>query len=400
VPAAWERTTGKPEVIVAVIDSGVDADHPDLANGQVINGPDLVEKDDVPQDDFGHGTHVAGTIAATANNSIGVAGMAYNTKVLAVRVLGKDGGGRLSDISDGIIKAQQLGAKVINLSLGGTEGEAVLEQAVNQVTAAGVLVVAAAGNSNTTRPSYPANYKAVLSVGATDQQDKRASFSNYGANTTIAAPGVGILSTAENTYKSMSGTSMAAPHVAAAAALLYALKPDATTDQVKQALISSGDATTGFNDAKVKRLNVVKAMDALMGTTTPTPNPEPTPAPSTAPTPVPTAPPTPAPPAIPTPAPTSAPTLPLPSPFTNVGTSAVGTNRATVTWKTATPTFGYVEWSVNGRNYRTHWSNRTTDHTAVISGMQPGNTYRYRAVAYMGWQGLTMTPYQTVTTTR
>jgi thermitase len=385
VPQAWDRTTGKASVIVAVVDSGVDDTHPDLKNGQIIRGPDLVENDAVPQDEFGHGTHVAGTIAATANNSTGVAGMAYNCKVLAVRVLGKDGGGQLSDVADGIIKAQKLGAKVINLSLGGTEGEAVLEQAVNQVSAAGTLVVAAAGNSNTTAPSYPAAYKAVLAVGATDQQDRRASFSNYGANTTIAAPGVGILSTSAQTYKSMSGTSMASPHVAAAAALLYSLKPDATTDQVRQALISSGDACSGFNDVKVKRLNVYKAIQALEGGTTPTP----TPAPSTDPTPAPS----------PTPSPSPT-TSPLPAPFTRLWTGPVGTNRATVNWTTTTPTYGYIEWTVNGKNYRTNWTQQVTSHSAVITGMQPGTTYRYRAAAYMGWQGVAYTPYQTVTTNR
>lgn len=384
VPQAWERTTGKADVIVAVVDSGVDDTHPDLKNGQIIRGPDLVDGDDVPQDEFGHGTHVAGTIAATANNGTGVAGMAYNCKVLAVRVLGRDGGGQLSDVADGIIKAQKLGAKVINLSLGGTESEPVLEQTVNQVAAAGTLVVAAAGNSNTSQPSYPAGYKSVLAVGATDQQDRRASFSNYGANTAIAAPGVGILSTSAGTYKSMSGTSMASPHVAAAAALLFSVKPDATPDQVRQALISSGDACSGFNDSNVKRLNVAKAIQALTGDSTPTPTPDPSPTPTPNPTPSP----------VPSPNP-----APLPAPFGRLWPGPVASNQATINWTTSLPTYGYVEWIVNGKAYRTNWTQRTTDHSARITGLRPGTTYQYRAAAYMGWRGVAYTPYQTVTPT-
>jgi thermitase len=394
VPQAWDRTTGKASVLVAVVDSGVDDNHPDLKNGQIVRGPDLVENDNVPQDEFGHGSHVAGTIVATANNSTGVAGMAYNCKVLAVRVLGRDGSGQMSDIADGIIKAQKLGAKVINLSLGGQENEPVVEQAINQVIAAGSLVVAACGNSNTTQPMYPAAYKPVLAVGATDQQDKRASFSNYGANTAIAAPGVGILSTSAGTYKSMSGTSMASPHVAAAAALLYSLKPDATTDQVKKALVSSGDECTGFNNTAVKRLNVAKAIKVLMGEAipTPTPTPTPTPAPSTTPKPAPSI--------TPTPAPTTSPSQPLPAPFTKVWTDPVGTTKAMVNWTTSTPTYGYVEWIVNGRTYRTNWTQQSATHSAVITGLLPGTSYRYRTAAWLGLQGMAVTPYQTVTTTK
>jgi subtilisin family serine protease len=399
VPQAWDRTTGSAAVIIAVVDSGVDDTHPDLKNGQIIRGPDLVENDNVPQDPFGHGSHVAGTIAATANNSTGVAGMAYSCRVLAVRVLGKDGSGQLSDVADGIIKAQQLGAKVINLSLGGTEGEAILEQAVNKVVAAGSLVVAASGNSNTTKPSYPAAYSGVLSVGASDQQDRRASFSNYGSGTAIAAPGVGILSTAGQTYKSMNGTSMAAPHVAAAAGLLFALKQDASAAQVRQALVSSGDACTGFNDPAVKRLNVARAMQVLTGEA-PAPTPAPTTPPTASPTPTPVATPvpTPLPTTIPTPAPSMMPTQPLPAPFIWVGTSNVGRSQATVNWTTTKPTYGYTEWTVNGRNYRTAWSRQDLAHSAMISGMQPRTTYRFRVAAYMGYAGIATSPWQTVTT--
>ncbi|MBC7543686.1 MAG: S8 family serine peptidase [Candidatus Sericytochromatia bacterium] len=400
VPAAWDKTTGRADVLVAVIDSGVDDTHPDLKNGQIVRGPDLVENDNVPQDEFGHGTHVAGTIAATANNSLGVAGMAYGCKVLAVRVLGKDGSGSLADVADGIIKAQQLGAKVINLSLGGTESEQVLEQAVDKVSAAGTLVVAAAGNSNTTQPSYPAGYKSVLAVGATDQKDQRASFSNYGANTTIAAPGVSILSTSAGVYKSMSGTSMASPHVAAAAALLFSLKPSATAAEVRQALVSSGDPVTGFGGT-VKRLNLVRAMAALEGTPMPAPTrsatPVPAPTASATPVPVPTATATPRP--VPTASTTPTPGAgTLPAPFVALSTSGLARDRVTVNWTTTTPTYGYVEWAGNGTSGRSPWSPSTVQHSYTITGMRPATKYNCRAIAYMGSQGMVTSPTMTVTT--
>jgi thermitase len=268
-PAAWDVATGA-GVTVAVVDTGVDATHPDLA-GQVFAGPDLVEGDDVPQDEAGHGTHVAGTIAAIRDNAIGVVGVAPSAKVLAVRVLGADGGGAWSTVAEGILAAAANGAKVINLSLGGSADARVVREAVAQVQATGVLVVAAAGNDGVSRRFYPAGYPGVLAVGATNATDTRARFSNYGTWVGIAAPGDAILSTApDGRYARMSGTSMASPHVAGAAAIAWSLRPTWTADQVKQLLVATGDAAKGFTgSASMRRVNVGAAVRLLSDATPP-----------------------------------------------------------------------------------------------------------------------------------
>ena len=271
-PQAWDTTTGSPDVLVAVVDTGVDYNHPDL-KGQVVKGPDFGNNDNDPMDDQGHGTHVAGTIAALGDNGTGVVGVAYHTKILAIKVLGSDGSGDMAGIAKGILKAQEMGAKVINLSLGGEQDARTVRDAIDQVTAKGVLCVVAAGNENTTRNTYPAAYPNVLSVGASDTRDARASFSNYGTYVDIAAPGTGILSSTEKDYKKHDGTSMASPHAAGVAALLVAQKPDLTPQQLRGILESSGDPTTGFKN-DIKRLNAVKALDVLKSGELPAPRPE------------------------------------------------------------------------------------------------------------------------------
>jgi thermitase len=171
-PQAWDTTAGKSDILVAVIDTGVDYNHPDL-QGQVVKGPDFGNNDADPMDDQGHGTHVAGTIAALGDNGKGVVGVAYNTKILAIKVLGSDGSGDMAAIAKGVLKAHEMGAKVINMSLGGEQDARTIKDAIDQVTAKGALVVVAAGNENTTRNTYPAAYPSVLSVGATDKSDRR-----------------------------------------------------------------------------------------------------------------------------------------------------------------------------------------------------------------------------------
>lgn len=259
--AAWDQSQGN-DVLVAVVDSGVDYNHPDL-QGRVIKGPDLANNDNDPMDDQGHGTHVAGTIAATANNGVGVAGIAYNSKVLAIKVLGRDGSGDTSKIANGILKAAELGAKVINLSLGGPQASSVLKSAVDKATQQGALVVVASGNDGTSSPMYPAAYPNALSVGSTTTSDSRSSFSNYGSTVDIAAPGSEILSTTEKTYKKLSGTSMASPHISAGAAVLLGKNPSLTNTQLREILTSTGDPATGFNNSAIKRMNLVKALAAV-----------------------------------------------------------------------------------------------------------------------------------------
>lgn len=232
----WPSSRDAKKIIVAVIDSGVDYRHPDLQanmwsrNGQV--GYDFYDEDNDPMDEQNHGTHVAGTIAGVGNNEVGVVGVAWNTQIMAMRFLGPDGSGATSDAVRCIDWAVANGAHILNNSWGGPDSSPELVEAVARAEQKGVLFVAAAGNTggtgnnNDQQPSYPSSLRSknVISVGAIDENNARGSFSHYGRQSVdIGAPGVQILSTTRNnTYDSYSGTSMAAPHVAGAAALVWA----------------------------------------------------------------------------------------------------------------------------------------------------------------------------------
>lgn len=243
-PEAWDRSAGQ-GVTVAIVDTGVDLAHPDLvANLDLANATNLVEPGRPAQDDFGHGTHVAGIVAAVANNGQGGVGLAHQAKLLPIRVLGVDGTGSSFDSARAIRYAQSKGCKVVNLSLGAPAPSEAEAQAVAAAQAAGLLIVAASGNEavDGNPPEYPANYPGVVSVGATGPDGQRAPFSNYG-QVTLSAPGVDIFSTlplafsqrgggAVAAYGYLSGTSMAAPMVAAGAALTFASHPGWTANQV------------------------------------------------------------------------------------------------------------------------------------------------------------------------
>ncbi|MEB3221582.1 MAG: S8 family serine peptidase [Candidatus Sericytochromatia bacterium] len=258
-PVIWPFTTGT-GMKVAVIDTGVDASHPDLA-GRVLPGLDLVNDDNDARDDHGHGTHVAGTIAAIANNGVGTAGVAPGAQVLPIKVLNSQGQGNNADIAAGILAAADRGAHVINLSLGGTDDSETLRRAIANVQARGVIVVAAAGNDGVSTPFFPAANEGVIGVAAVDSNRARASFSNFGDYIDVAAPGVSIGSTklGSGTAK-MSGTSMAAPHVAAACALLKARFPNLKAGHLTRLMQLAGHPTTGFTSGVVpKALNVEEA---------------------------------------------------------------------------------------------------------------------------------------------
>jgi subtilisin family serine protease len=241
-PQAWTRGTGSADITVAVVDTGVDLDHPELAS-LLVAGQDMVDlgtapvappgfrfegdfngRDNDPQDEVGHGTHVAGTIACLSNNSVGVAGVTWACRVMPVRVLARivnisnpsdvRGVGSAADIAAGIRWAADHGARVINLSLGGTTDTRVERDAIAYAISRNVVVVAAMGNLfNQGNPtSFPAAYPDVIAVGAIDQANNRATFSQTGAHIDIAGPGVGILSTVwDNGYATYNGTSMARP---------------------------------------------------------------------------------------------------------------------------------------------------------------------------------------------
>ncbi|WP_421384780.1 S8 family peptidase [Bacillus salacetis] len=217
---AWDYTRGSSGQEIAVLDTGVDYNHPDL-DGKTLRGYDFVDNDYYPMDLNGHGTHVAGTAAAETNNGTGIAGMAPNTKILAVRVLDANGSGSLADIADGIRYAADAGAEVINLSLGCDCSTTTLKNAVDYAWNKGSVVVAAAGNDGVSTTFEPASYANVIAVGAVDSRDRKASFSNYGSWVDVTAPGVDIAANVPNNgYAYMSGTSMASPHVAGLAGLL------------------------------------------------------------------------------------------------------------------------------------------------------------------------------------
>jgi len=213
---SWSISDGA-GVKVAVVDTGIDLTHPDLT-GKVKGGINCIDPAKSYNDDNGHGTHVAGIIAAT-NNSIGVVGVAPNIDLYAVKVLNRQGSGYISDIVEGLDWCIQNGIQVVNMSLGSASYSQSLADAVNKAYNAGIVLVAAAGNSGGT-VEYPAALPGVIAVAATDSNNNLASFSCRGPEIDLSAPGVNIYSTYKgSTYQTLSGTSMAAPHVTGAAAL-------------------------------------------------------------------------------------------------------------------------------------------------------------------------------------
>lgn len=221
----WNIGRGSQDVKVAVVDTGVDLNHPDL-KGNLLDGTNIITEGALPQDDVGHGTHVAGIISALVNNGEGVAGMSWFNPILPVKVLDSSGAGSTYAVAQGIIWAADHGAKVINLSLGNYADAQFLHDAIKYAYDKDVVLVAASGNDNTERPGYPAAYEEVFAVAATDSKKNKASFSNYGDYIDVAAPGVSIPSTyPDNQYAALSGTSMASPHVSALAALIRSANP-------------------------------------------------------------------------------------------------------------------------------------------------------------------------------
>lgn len=218
-PLAWDRSTGASSVVVSVIDSGVDSQHPDL-QGRVLAGYDFINSDADPSDDNGHGTAVAGTAAAWGNNGIGVAGVAWGVSILPVKALDASGSGSYSTIANSITYSADRGARIINLSLGGTSSSRTLQSAVDYAWGKGSVLVAAAGNNGNNVAVYPAACNNVLAVSALDKADARTSWSNYGSYVDLSAPGEGIVTTwSGGGYVSISGTSFSSPIVAGVGAL-------------------------------------------------------------------------------------------------------------------------------------------------------------------------------------
>lgn len=251
---SWNISQGDPNVVVAVIDSGYNVTHPDLDNSSLwtneiekqglpgvdddnngfvddYNGWDWVENDNVMNDTFGHGTHVGGTIAATTNNQLGISGIGRNIKVMPLRILDGTGGGDIADLVDALNYALTKNVRIANLSLVTPQDYPVLSAAVEAVSDE-IMIVAATGNA-ATNVYWPAAYEGALAVAATDDDDTYATFSNYGPEVDLAAPGVDILSADDEiSYIDNTGTSMATPHVSALAGLISSLRPDFSNEEI------------------------------------------------------------------------------------------------------------------------------------------------------------------------
>ena len=276
-PTAWDTTTGSNSITVAVVDTGIDYDHPDLAanmwtNGSGFHGRDFVNNDDDPDDDEGHGTHVAGTIGAVGNNGAGVVGVNWQVKLMALKAADADGFLEDSWVIAAFQYACANGAKVVNASFGGPSPSDSTLAVINGCP--NTLFAVAAGNgggdgigdNNDLSPEYPCSYPSpnIVCVAASEPSDARSAFSNYGLGSVdIAAPGAGILSTYPGGgYATGSGTSMATPHVAGAAALLLSSKPALATADVRRALLLSADPLSAFTGltATGGRLNARRAL--------------------------------------------------------------------------------------------------------------------------------------------
>ncbi|MEB3204865.1 MAG: S8 family serine peptidase [Candidatus Sericytochromatia bacterium] len=273
---AHDRFASTPGTLsVAVLDTGVQLDHQDLSGNTIAREPGDNLTTDADGAVHPHGTHVAGTIAAVRDNGLGVVGIAPQANILDVKVLGDRGNGYSSWVASGIVRAVDRGARVINLSLGSTSYSDAERTAIDYALTRGVLVVAAAGNSNTMALHYPAAYSGVLSVMASTPSDTRASFSNYGTWCHLAAPGTSILSTVPvSTYGTLQGTSMACPHVAGAAAVvLQAADQQGTTlrpPQVHELLRTTGQALPRFwGSATVPRLDLDAAVQQVLNNNAP-----------------------------------------------------------------------------------------------------------------------------------
>lgn len=293
---AWASGTGSRDVVVAVIDTGVDYTHEDLAANIFVNTKEIAGNgidddgngfiDDVhgwnfqaktndPMDDNRHGTHCSGTIGAVGDNGIGTAGVSWKVRILPVKFLSASGSGTLEDAVEGIKYATKMGVNIMSNSWGGGGYSQTMFDAITEAKNKGILFIAAAGNegnNNDANAAYPASYEIdnVIAVAATDNRDQKASWSNWGARKVhLAAPGVNIFSTvpmSKGGYDTFSGTSMACPHVAGAAALLWSQNMTMSAGDIKQRLIATVDPVRSLKRKVVSggRLNVYNAVNNIV----------------------------------------------------------------------------------------------------------------------------------------
>ena len=261
-PEAWDRSRGSGGTVIAIVDTGVDPNHPDL-RGRVMRGYDFHNNDYNPYDDDGHGTAVATTAAAAGNDGRGVVGMCWRCLVMPVKVLNRNGHGTHSNIAAGIVYATNKGADVINLSIAGLGSTTALNAAVAYAVRRGVVVVAAAGNAGTSRRTFPAAYPGVISVAATDGLDRLYAWSNRGSWVTMSAPGCAYSGKPGGGYWSLCGTSMSTPMVAGTAGLMKSAAPGMARARIASLL--TGTAQRLRAPVGRGRLDAARALRAVGG---------------------------------------------------------------------------------------------------------------------------------------
>ncbi|MFO7708525.1 MAG: S8 family serine peptidase [Desulfobacterales bacterium] len=290
-PEAWDINTDCSSVIVAVIDTGADYLHPDLAaNINIAEGRNFIDVGSNPLDLDGHGTHVTGTVAAVGNNARGVAGVCWDARIMVLKAFDDFGVGRVSDIVDAMNYARLNGARIVNASFTGATASLAEQDAVELLNTSGILLVTAAGNENQDNdrvPSYPASYgfDNIIAVAASRPDDSKAGYSNFGRNSVdVAAPGSSILSTFPlslnpDGYLLKFGTSMATAHVSGLAALVWAHEPALTLGQARARILDGVDRLAGlsgrvFTGGRINAFNSIRGVPAtpsgLAGVTSPT----------------------------------------------------------------------------------------------------------------------------------
>ncbi len=374
-PAGWDITTSSPGARVAILDCGVydsastyispdgSAGHPDVRD-KVVSRINFTTASDA--DDFcNHGTHVAGIAAASTNNGIGVAGVGYDTSIVNVKVLGDNGSGSFSWIINGILWAAGCDtnpcgtrrAEIINMSLGATAPcDPLVQSAIDKAWAQGLVIVAAAGNSRASGAITPANCNNVIGVSASDSNDNKASFSNFGSGVDVAAPGVGILSTNYvGGYSSFNGTSMASPHVAGQAALIWTTANNTGNNAIVNRIFQTANASS-LAGSTFGRIDVYSSVASSSPTPTPTPSPTPTP--------------------TPTPISCAAPTI-----TSHSDTRPTGGGTVSFAWS---PVVGASNYRVQRQNSSGSWSTRTTTSSTNFTGGDSSNDPNWRVFVYSG----------------
>jgi subtilisin family serine protease len=272
-PEAWDITTGSDSVIVAIIDSGIDLNHPEFT-GRIMTGYNYIDPSALPEDGFSHGTHVAGIVGAAGNNGVGISGVSWNVRLMPLKILDDNGNGDSANLAKSICFAVDNGAKIINMSIGDRNSSwpckmADVEEAFKYAESKGVLLVGAAGNDSSESVNCPAAYEQAIAVSSVTDYGGLSSFSNYGEQVDIAAPGGGgarIYSTVPGGYDYKQGTSMATPHVSGVAALIWSLKPDLSHHEVREILETTTDDLGAVGWDKIfgwGRVNARQSLESL-----------------------------------------------------------------------------------------------------------------------------------------